>query len=518
MILKNFVKKFIVVWLSICTIILACGCEISLTKPNQSTQQSSNQTSSTITSSSKSESTASSKEEESSSFSVHTCNFSEKIATEEYLVDEATYLNGGKYYYSCECGEAGTKTFETEVLDYQYENVEAYIDMILQNGSYQNPFWNTEKSGYASWNYIDGCMMTSFYKLYNLTEEAKYWDFVNAYMDYLVKTDGNMRGYSTSEYNLDNINEGRVLFTMLEKKPNSTKYKTAIDKLYAQLKDQPRTSAAEPKGNFWHKNKYKQQIWLDGIYMAQPFYAMYIKQYGTKEGEKPDYSDIISQISNVEKYMKDSKTGLYYHGIDVSKVQTWADPETGLSANFWGRAMGWYFAALSDLTEIIDKNTNPEEWAKIQGYFKTAVDDLLPFMDEETHMFYQVIDKGATKDKNGKSNYLETSATSLFAYAILHGVNTGALDESYFNVGKAIFNGICINKFQVSETADFENYTFKTSDFKLTDICKVAGLSSDRNGSFEYYLSESIVSNEAKGVAPFLMAYVEILANKQASN
>lgn len=506
---KSF-QKFLTIIISLVLIFTVVGCSVVEEESSNSTSTSSQLSNSTLETSSTSSDKSSSSEESSS---THTCVFDQKIVSEEYLVSEATYLDGGVYHLSCECGESGDETFETTVLDYQYENIEHYINMILTNGSYKNPFWNTEKSGYATWNYIDGCMMTSFYKLYGLTKDEKYWDFVNAYMNYLVKDSGSMEGYSTSEYNLDNINEGRVLFLMYEKK-GSEKYKLAIDKLYAQLENQPRTSAAEPKGNFWHKNKYKQQIWLDGIYMAQPFYATYIKTYGTEEGKTPDYSDIISQISNVEKYMKDKDTGLYYHGIDVSKAQSWADKETGLSSSFWGRAMGWYFAALSDLTEIIDKKTNPEDWATIQGYFKKAVDDLLPFMDDETHMFYQVLDKGDTKDKNGKSNYLETSASSLFAYAILHGVNTGALDESYFNIGKSIFNGICINKFEVNPDADFENGDFKTSDFKLKDICKVAGLSSDRNGSFEYYLSESIVSNEAKGVAPFLMAYVEILGHE----
>ena len=440
---------------------------------------------------------------ESKSESIHQHVFDKKAVKSEYIKTATTTLLPGECYFSCECGEKGTETFSTGVLDGDYTQIDSYITYILENGSFDNPFWNTEKSGSATWNYIDGCMMTSFWKLYDQTKDEKYWNFVNEFMNSLISSDGSMKGYSTRDYNLDNINEGRILFDMYAKK-GSAKYKTALDTLYNQLKNQPRTSA-EPKGNFWHKKRYTEQIWLDGIYMAQPFYARYIKTFLTPEGQTPDYSDIMSQIANVEKYMKDKTTGLYYHGIDVSKKQVWADDTTGLSPNYWLRATGWYFAALSDLTDIIDREQNPNEWATVQGYLKGAVDAVLPYMDEKTHMFYQVIDRVTDgipdTDKNGKKNYLETSGTALIAYAILNGANTGALDQSYYDIGKGIFNGICENKLKTSESGEFV----------LTDICKVAGLSSDRDGSFEYYLSEPIVKNEAKGVAPFLMAYVEIL-------
>ncbi len=503
--LKNFIVTAIICAISLsmvgCGNLGLSGTSESSGKNSSEQQFSQSAQQNSVTSSATNSVTDSSSQSHSvtaSSSSSHTHDYSEKVVDEKFLKTEATYLDCGEYYYSCSCGEIGTETFKTDVQSYDYSEIDDYINMILTKGSYENPFWNTEKTGSATWNYIDGCMMTSLIKLYDLTKESKYYDFVNAFMNYLIKSDGTMLGYSMSDYNLDNLNEGRVLFYMYQKK-GSQKYKTAIETLNKQILNQPTTSL----GSFWHKKKYTNQVWLDGLYMAQPFYAQYQLTFG--DG---DVSNVLKQFENVEKYMKDSATGLYYHGFDVTKSVFWADKTTGLSQSFWLRSIGWYLAALSDMTTILDKDS--DGWKQIQGYLQNAVDSVLAFMDDETHMFYQVVDKGATTDKNGKSNYLETSGTALIAYSILNAVNSGALSNDYLNVGKSIFNGICINK--LSKTKDGE--------FELSGICKVAGLgpesSPERDGSFEYYLSEPVVSNEAKGVAPFIMAYVEILRSQQA--
>lgn len=370
-----------------------------------------------------------------------------------------------------------------------YKGINQYMDRLIAEGSPQNPVWNIEfirQKKKPSFNYIDGCMMISLINLYKKTGEEKYFDFVKNYIDFFLTDDGDILYYDKEEYNLDNVNEGRVFFDLYEK-TGDEKYKKAAYKLFNQLIDQPRTK----EGNFWHKKIYPNQVWLDGLFMAQVFSYRFQANFG-----KGDYSDVINQFRTVERVMKDSSTGLYYHGYDSSKKMFWCD-ERGLSKNFWLRATGWYLAALSDVTSYMEDGAVKTEFS---AYLKNAVDSVLNFMDQDSGMFYQVINMA---DRPG--NYLETSGSALIAYAILKGANSGVLDKSYLAVGKKIFDGI-VNKY------------FKENNgvIELNGICLVAGLGPEsnlrRDGSFEYYISEPIVSTDAKGVAPFILAYVELLS------
>lgn len=370
-----------------------------------------------------------------------------------------------------------------------YKGINQYMDRLIEEGSPQNPVWNIEfirQKKKPSFNYIDGCMMISLINLYKKTGEEKYFDFVKNYIDFFLTDDGDILYYDKEEYNLDNVNEGRVFFDLYEK-TGDEKYKKAAYKLFNQLIDQPRTK----EGNFWHKKIYPNQVWLDGLFMAQVFSYRFQANFG-----KGDYSDVINQFRTVERVMKDSSTGLYYHGYDSSKKMFWCD-ERGLSKNFWLRATGWYLAALSDVTSYMEDGAVKTEFS---AYLKNAVDSVLNFMDQDSGMFYQVINM---VDRPG--NYLETSGSALIAYAILKGANSGVLDKSYLAVGKKIFDGI-VNKY------------FKENNgvIELNGICLVAGLGPEsnlrRDGSFEYYISEPIVSTDAKGVAPFILAYVELLS------
>ncbi len=368
-----------------------------------------------------------------------------------------------------------------------YKAVDRYIDSLLASSTPEKPVWNIEQIRQGkkpSWNYIDGCMLISLITLYKKTGDKKYFDFVKKFVDFFVDENGNIAYYKEEEYNLDNINEGRVLFDLYAE-TKEEKYKLAAKVLFKQLENQPRT----PLGSFWHKKIYPNQVWLDGLFMAQVFSYRYQENFGDK-----DYSDVINQFRNVEKYMKDKDCGLYYHGFDVTKKMFWAD-ENGLSKNFWLRATGWYFAALSDVLSYMQEGEVKEEF---KGYLKNAVDSVLKFIDKDSSLFYQVVNMG---EKEG--NYLETSGSALIAYAILKGVNEGNLDKSYAKVGKDIFDGIC--KKYLKE----ENGTLS-----LGGICLVAGLGPEnkpkRDGSFEYYISEPIVTTDAKGVAPFILCYVEL--------
>ena len=228
-----------------------------------------------------------------------------------------------------------------------YERIEKYIEKLLNNSTPDAPLWNIEsiKGGKKPhWNYIDGCMMTALLCAGEITEEKKYFDFAEKFIDYYVKEDGSILGYSMNKYNLDDINEGRVLFD-LYKKTGREKYKKAIFLLREQLKNQPRTNT----GNFWHKQIYPNQIWLDGLYMAQVFYVRFQKEFGEK-----DYSDTVSQYKNVRRYMYDTDKKLYYHGMDCSRAAFWADKNTGCSKNFWLRAMGWFCVSLIDNIDYLD--------------------------------------------------------------------------------------------------------------------------------------------------------------------
>jgi unsaturated rhamnogalacturonyl hydrolase len=334
-------------------------------------------------------------------------------------------------------------------------------------------------------------MITALMHLSEITNDRRYSDFAEQFIDFYVAEDGSILGYNKEKYNLDDVNEGRVLFK-LYKDTGKEKYQKAADALHNQLLSQPRTAT----GNFWHKQIYPDQVWLDGIYMAQPFRALYEKNFGDKE-----YSDIISQITTVRGRMFDLRKHLYYHGYDAAKSIFWADPVTGCSKNFWLRAIGWFATALVDLLEIVD---DPDGLNRLGLIFVELMEGMAPYADPGTGMYYQVVDKGGRE-----GNYLETSGSCMIAYAMLKGARLGWLDESLAALGRKTFDGI-IRRYLKAEGEDIE----------LGGICLVAGLgpadNPRRDGSYAYYISEPVVKNDAKGVAPFVMCYTEIIRPHRA--
>ena len=370
-----------------------------------------------------------------------------------------------------------------------YQQIDKYIEKLLNNSTPDAPLWNIESIKLGKpphWNYIDGCMITALLCASEITGEEKYAEFAERFIDYYVNEDGSILGYSMEKFNLDDVNEGRVLFD-LYRKTGKEKYKKAIFLLREQLEKQPRTVT----GNFWHKQIYPNQIWLDGLYMAQVFYVRFQKEFGGG-----DYSDTVSQYKFVRGLMFDEDKKLYYHGCDCSKSAFWADKETGRSKNFWLRAIGWFCISLVDNIDYID---DEDERKKLCEIFAEAIDGISQYADPETGMFYQVVDQGARE-----GNYLETSGSSMIAYAMMKGARLGVIDKKYSDMGKKTFDGICKKYLTVSE----DGY------LKLGGICLVAGLGPEdnrrRDGSYEYYISEPVVENDAKGVAPFVLCYTEI--------
>ena len=372
-----------------------------------------------------------------------------------------------------------------------YSVIDRYINRLIEESTPDAPIWNIEniqKGKEPAWNYIDGCMMTSLYNIYRLTGNKKYLDFVDEFIDYYVFDDGTIRGYEMSTYNVDNINEGRVLFD-LYKETGKPKYKRAINLLYSQLQSQPRTET----GNFWHKKIYPNQVWLDGLYMAQVFYT----RYETTFNRGRNYGDIVKQFRNVWLNMYDNDKQLYYHGWDVSKQAFWADPETGLSKSFWLRSVGWYTVGLVDAISYFDLS-RPNLKTELITIFRKTIEGLEQYIDPEKHMFWQVVDQ-----KGREGNYVETSGSAMIAYAMMKGARLGFVDRRFAAVGEKIFNGICR-----------EYLTETDGELNLGGICLMAGLGPEsnpaRDGTYEYYISEPVVENDAKGTGPFVMAYTEI--------
>ena len=368
--------------------------------------------------------------------------------------------------------------------------IDQYIEELMTKSTAEIPVWNIEKAKAgkkSGWDYIDGCMIMALLEIYNTTNDPKYLNFSDYYEDFRIRDDGSIDGYKKEDWNLDNINGAKnliTLYTLTKKK----KYRKAAAKIFQQIVDQPRTS----EGNFWHKAVYPNQVWLDGLYMALPYYMEYEVLYD--KSRKID--DIYHQFFNVYEIMRDKETGLYYHGYDSTKSIFWADEKTGLSQNFWLRSLGWYSMSLLDTLNKA-KDRGSENWNKLQKIFIELCESMLKFQDE-SGMWWQV----PNYPKRGK-NYLETSGSAIYAYSLLKGYRTGILkDKKYRDAGKKAFEGIC------------DKY-LKNKDGKLSlgGICLVAGLGPEnkpnRDGSFDYYMSEQIVEDDAKGVGPFVLAYNE---------
>ena len=369
------------------------------------------------------------------------------------------------------------------------DRIENYILELIRRSTPRRTAWNLEKireNQDVSWNYIDGCMLTALLAMTEITGDDRYAAFVEEVADSFVREDGTIDTFHPEKRALDDYNEGRILFSMAERTKND-KYRKAAEYLHRNLQEQPRTE----EGNFWHKEIYPNQVWLDGTYMALPFLAMYENTLG-----QGDISDIMQQMRIVRKRMKDPVTGLYYHGYDASRQAFWADPETGLSRNFWLRSIGWFSLALTDLIEIIPRGM--EERAELAEILRELLESIAKYTDPETDMYMQVVDQGKRE-----GNYPETSGSAMIACAMLKGFRLGVLEERFREKGEKTFRGI-------------ENHflTIRDGMIGLRNICLVAGLGPENNrrrdGSYEYYISEPIVSDDAKGTAPFVLCYTEI--------
>jgi unsaturated rhamnogalacturonyl hydrolase len=340
------------------------------------------------------------------------------------------------------------------------------------------------------WEYESGVVLLAIKKVWQKSGDQKYYDYIKNNIDEFVDPDGGIRTYRLEEYNLDQINEGKLLF-FLHETTGDERYKKAAYLLRRQLQTQPRTSA----GGFWHKKIYPHQMWLDGIYMASPFFAEFARRFGEPE----IWDDVAHQITLIEAKTRDPSTGLLFHGWDESKSQKWADVDTGHSPSFWGRALGWYAMAIPDVLDHVPQDHPQRD--RIIDVFQRTMGAVAAVQDSASGVWYQVLDQ---KDRPG--NYLEASASCMFVYALAKGVKKGYLNEEYWAVARKAYGGI-LAQFVTEDEGGLVN---------LDGICGVAGLGGNpyRDGSFEYYVGEPVVANEYKGVGPFIMASVEIEAGE----
>lgn len=390
------------------------------------------------------------------------------------------------------------------------KEMDAYLEKLMETTIDYRPSWN--KEGFKGrWNYIDGVFLNSIVNLYQETNNIEYRNFFINYINYYIDADGNFinpetgekTGYRSGE--LDSVCESRILFDALEM-TKDLRYQIAIQKTYSELRQMPLAKGTE---NFSHKESYLNQIWLDGMYMYAPFLA----RYANRMEDKEIFSLIQRQYAYIRTHMFDEDKKLYYHGHDTTKSIFWANSSTGNSKSFWLRSNGWFLVSLVDVIEYFPEG---ESKAYLIDILKEALEGIMQYKDEKTHMFYQLVDQGATAflvqkeylDSLGNSfygaydttikNYLESSGSSMIAYVAMKASRLGYVSKEYESIGKNIFEGI---------------YSHSYRDNCLNDICITAGLGPEkslyRDGTFAYYLAEPVGNNDAKGVGPFLMAYIE---------
>ena len=354
------------------------------------------------------------------------------------------------------------------------------------------------------WSYVMGIeleAMLDTYLKYGGDDIRKYCQL---YTDTMINTKGEIRTYKLEDYNLDQIRTGHFVARMYEKYPEA-KNLAAMKTLMKQLDKQPRTK----EGVYWHKAIYAYQVWLDGIFMGLPYRCLTARMLLKPKKAQRIYDDAVNQISKTYERTLDPKTGLNRHAWDETHEMFWADKETGLSQHCWGRAQGWYTMALIELLDAMPEDY--ERRGEVIELLRKDLDAVIKWQDKKTGLWYQVMDQPGRK-----GNYLESTCSSMFAYVLMKATNKGYLGEKYFLAGKKAYQGILKNFIRVN--AD------KT--ISLTNCCAVAGLgpgmseavkkaapnvkeNKRRDGSYDYYLSEPVRDNDAKGVGPFIWASLE---------
>jgi unsaturated rhamnogalacturonyl hydrolase len=342
------------------------------------------------------------------------------------------------------------------------------------------------------WNYELGTLLEGMDAVWLNSADPRYFHYIQNSVDALLAPDGSIPTLKPEDHELDNILLGRQLL-LLYRVTRNLRYLTAATFLYNQLAQQPRNTS----GGYWHKQRYPNQMWLDGLYMAEPFRA----EYASISHHPEDFNDITQQFVLMEQHARDPYTGLLYHGWDESRQERWATSQTGDSSQFWARGIGWYMMALVDtLGYYSDGDPGRKQLLAILQREAAAV---AGYQDPSTGLWYQVVDK-----PGAEGNYFESSAACMFVYAFAKGVRRGYLPESYLANAQRGYHGI-LTHFITTETGD---------DVSLSGTVKGAGLGGDpyRDGSYAYYVGEKVATNDPKGIGAFLLASAEMEAAQNA--
>ena len=349
---------------------------------------------------------------------------------------------------------------------------------------------NRHRDRYDDWNYVTGTVLRGFEEVWRLTGDAKYYNYIKDTIDPLVHEDGSIDGYRIEDYNLDEVQSGRMIL-FLFKETDDEKYRKAADLIRSQFKGHPRIKA----GGLWHKKIYPWQMWLDGLYMGQPFYAEYAMMFN----EPAIFDDVVKQFQLIHDNLRDKRTGLYYHAWDESRQMFWANKKTGLSQCIWGRGVGWFCMAIVDVLDFLPETHQGRE--QMVTMLQELAESLTRYQDPETGLWWQVMDQGGRK-----GNYLEGSGSAMFVYSLAKAIRKNYIDEKYMDTVLKGFKGL---------TTDLM-YLDSRGDYNLLRICQGAGLGGNyknkiRDGSYGYYVYiEPIVPNDGKATGPFLAACVEL--------
>jgi len=340
-------------------------------------------------------------------------------------------------------------------------------------------FWN-------KWQYDDGVKLKGVEAAWRLTGKQEYFDIIKKYADNFIDEEGNIPKYHDKEYNIDHLNNGKnILFLYNETK--DPRYLKVLKLMRNQIKDHPRIET----GGFWHKNIYPHQMWLDGLFMGQPFYAEYSKVFNEPE----NFDDIANQFYLMAKYSYNEEKQLFYHAYDHSREQRWANKETGCSPNFWGRSIGWFGMAIVDTLDYFPADHKGR--AILLDALNKVVGGIKRYQDPQRKLWWQLVDRAG---ENG--NYIETSCSAMFVYVIAKAVLKGYIDKSYLEIAESGFKALVETETSINEKGHVV----------LHHVCEVAGLGAGpgappekyRTGTPEYYYSEPVIDNDGKGYGAFI--------------
>ena len=351
--------------------------------------------------------------------------------------------------------------------------------------SHNHELWTCDGAAKPKWEYTPTLMARAFLELYQATGDTLYLNHVQRFTDQFIGEDGSILTYKKSLYNMDRIQGGNFLIMLNDINPQP-QYLTAIETLRDQLREQPRTE----EGGFWHKQVYEHQMWLDGLFTGTTFYA----RYAAWKPEPDAWDDIANQFLIVDRHTRKAN-GLNHHGWDESRQMGWSDSITGCSQETWGRAEGWYVMALCDVLELMpaDHPKRPE----LVAILNRVMDALMIVQNKDTHLWYQVPDRAGEE-----GNYLESTCSAMYCFAMAKGVRLGLLPEQYKTEAYQVMDGLKALKIVQNEDGTLS----------LIDCCAVAGLGGNpyRDGTYEYYIHERIRPDDPKGVAPLILACIEL--------